>query len=213
MARVRAGQVHALGSGDGPAAHHRERDLRMELKAVSRPAEAKGLGLEILSLGEQRRPAGEFETLAMPLIDLAREGAVAEAVPMLRRLDRVIADFHAALRVRSDAATEMTCQHLGAEADAEQRLFLPERNPEPVHLAAQPGVFVVRAHRAAEDDDPGVLAESLWKRIAEPGPPDVEPVPLREQQRAEPSRRRMFLVKDDQNPAAGFSSLSHRLQE
>ena len=57
-----------------------------------------------------------------------------------------------------DPAAEMVRQHLRAEADAEKRLFLLERHREPIDLAADEIVGIVRAHGAAENDGAGMAA-------------------------------------------------------
>ena len=60
-----------------------------------------------------------------------------------------------------DAVTEMAREHLGAKTNAKEgRVFL-ERDPDPVYLAAQPGVFVVGAHWTAEHDHADVACERL----------------------------------------------------
>ena len=130
----------------------------MKLEAVGIAAIAEGLRLEILAPGEQGRPARQIETFPVPLVDVIGEPAVADAMPLFGRLDGVIAHFDAPLRMPADAVTEMARQHLRAETNAnEWRVFL-KRNPDPVYFAAYPRVFVIDAHRTAENDRAGVIS-------------------------------------------------------
>jgi hypothetical protein len=68
----------------------------------------------------------------------------------------------------------MAREELGAQADAEEWLLLLERDLQPFDLAADEVLFVVGAHRSAEDHRAGVVFERVGKRIAETRPPDVE---------------------------------------
>src|SRR5262245_59775419 len=90
------------------------------------------------------------------------------------RPDRVIADLGVAVGMTVDAAAEVMRQHLRAEADTEKRLLLPERNREPVDLAANEIIGIVRAHRAAKIDGAGVVRHALRQRIAEARAAQVE---------------------------------------
>jgi len=101
-------------------AHRCESHFRVELEAVGLPAIAEGLRLEILAPGEQGRPARQIETFPVPLVDVIGEPAVADAMPIFGRLDGVVADFDAPLRMRADAVTEVARQHLGAETNAKE---------------------------------------------------------------------------------------------
>src|SRR3954464_8684156 len=101
----------------------------------------------------------------MPLVDLLGPW-IADVAPDLGRPDRVIADLGMAVGVLVDAAAEMTHQHLRAEADAEKRLFLLERDPEPIDLATDEIVGAVRAHRTAEIDGGGLPLHGRAQRIA-----------------------------------------------
>jgi hypothetical protein len=56
----------------------------------------------------------------------------------------------------ADTLAEMARQHLGAETNAKERRLFLKRDPDPVYFAAQPGVFVVDAHRPAEYNRAGV---------------------------------------------------------
>jgi hypothetical protein len=86
-----------------------------------------------------------------------------------------------------DAVTEMAREHLGAKTNAKEgRVFL-ERDPDPVYLAAQPGVFVVGAHWTAENDHADVACERLRQRIAVTGAPAIKFTALRAQEPPEPT--------------------------
>ncbi len=55
---------------------------------------------------EQGRAARQIKTFPVPL-DVIGESAVADAMPVFGRLDRVIAHFDAPARMRADAVAEM----------------------------------------------------------------------------------------------------------
>src|SRR5262245_33483895 len=111
----------------------------------------------------------------MPLIDLLGP-RIADRAPDLGRADRVVADLGMAAGMRIDAAAEVTRQHLGAETDAEKRLFRFERHRDPVGLAAHEIICIVGAHGAAKDDRTGVLHHGPGQWIAKAWPADVERV-------------------------------------
>jgi hypothetical protein len=95
----------------------------------------------------------------------------------------------------------MTRQHLRAETNAEKRLTGRKRFADPIDFDADPIFLVIGAHRAAKDYRRVVTVHIFGERIAETRPADVEPVTVFHQQPADPSRRRMFLMQNDQNPA------------
>src|SRR5262249_38199443 len=97
------------------------------------------------------------------------------------------------------AAAEMMRQHLGAEADAEKRLLLPERHGEPIDLAPDEIGGVVRAHGAAERDGAGMAGHGLGQRIAKAGAAHVERIAALAQGVAHASGGRRLLVQHDQN--------------
>src|SRR5262245_52468614 len=98
-----------------------------------------------------------------------------------------------------DPAAEVMRQHLRAQADAEKRLLLPEWHREPVDLAANEIVGIVRAHRAAEIDGAGVVRHGLRQRIAEARAAQVEGMAALAQGMTDAPRARRLLVQDDQN--------------
>src|SRR5262245_62288752 len=100
----------------------------------------------------------------MPLIDLLRPG-IAHHTADIGRADRIIADLGVTVGMAVDAAAEMMRQHLGAEADAEKRLLLPERHGEPIDLAPDGIGGVVRDHGADESDGGGMEGHGLWRGI------------------------------------------------
>jgi hypothetical protein len=205
--------AHAFAGQERPVAQHCESHFRMELEAIGLAAIAEGLCLEILAPGEQGRPARQIETFPVPLIDVIGEPAVANAMPLFGRLDRVIAHFDPPVRMRTDAVTEMARQHLRAETNAEERRVFLKRDPDPVYFTAQPGVFVVDAHGTAENDRAGVAPKCCRQWIAEAGTPAIELKSLPAQQPPEPPRSRMFLMQDDENPPARSDPFRHRSQD
>src|SRR5262245_56721171 len=156
----------------GPAMHHRVGHIGMEL-------EAEGLAIlerlvwKVAALREQIRADGKLKTLAMPMINMVRP-VPAERYSSPGRPDRVIAHLRAAFWMRRHAGPEMERKHLRAEADAKKRPLLPERDGDPLDLAADVVVRVVRAHRAAEDDGSCMLIERLRQRVAEARLADIE---------------------------------------
>ena len=83
---------------------------------------------------ENRRPRPaarrrrQLESLAVPMIDVLRP-VRAERLSRRGRTDRVIADLGAALRMRRDPGAELHGEHLGAEANAEERPLLAQAAP------------------------------------------------------------------------------------
>ncbi len=155
--------------------------------AIGRVAVAEGLHRKAVALRQQLGAERQVEAFAMPLVDLLRPG-IAHRAPGIGRPDRVVADLGMAIRMLVDAAAEMMRQHLGAEADAEKRLLLPERHGEPIDLAADEIVGVVGAHRTAEDDGAGVPLHGLGQRIAEARAADVERIAALARANSRPAR-------------------------
>jgi len=73
--------------------------------------------------------------------------------------------LHSPLGVGTDAVTEMACEHLGTKTNAQKRRVFLQRDPDPVYLAAQPGVFVVDAHGTAKNDHTCVISKRFRQRI------------------------------------------------
>ena len=101
--------------------------------------------------------------------------------------------------MRRHARAELHRQHLRAEANAEKRPPLAQRNGDPVDLAANVIVRIVRAHRTAEDDRAGMRFQGVRQRVTEPWPADVEAMPKRAQHIADAAGARGFLMQDDQD--------------
>src|SRR5579885_137391 len=190
-------QFHAVGAAYQPAIHHGVRDLGMELQGVAGSA-AECLDLEGLAFSQQLAVLGQFEALAVPLIDVVGpfrgDGAAGGG-----RTDGVVADFGVALRVRVDAGAEMARHHLRAEADAEERFVVAQRHADPVDLALDEVFLVIGALRAAEDGGGGMLVHGLRQRIAETRAADVERVAELGQDLADAARLGMFLMQDDED--------------
>ena len=76
--------------------------------------------------------------------------------------------------MRRDGAAQMADQHLRPEADPEIGLVLSQRNRMPVDLVAHEVVFVIGAHRAAENHRAGMFGECFGQRIAKRVAADVQ---------------------------------------
>ena len=95
------------------------------------------------------------------------------------------------------ARAEAARQHLRAQAQAEQRLVLGERNGKPVDLAAQPRLGIISSM------GPPNTTTASWplgsgESLAQGGTADIEVETGVLQQPADASRRRMGLVQDDE---------------
>jgi hypothetical protein len=202
----------ALAGQERPAAHNCKIHFRMELEAIGLPAISEGLSLKILPPSQEGCSAWQIEPFPVPLVDVVGEPAVADAVPVFRRMDRVIADLHSPLGVGTNAVTEMACEHLGTKTNAQKRRVFLQRDPDPVYLAAQPGVFVVDAHGTTKNDHTCVISKRFRQRIPEAGTPAIEFAALRAQDPPEPSGSRMFLMQDDEYPAATVGASWHHSQ-
>ena len=134
----------------------------------------------------------------MPLIDVIRPER-ADRAAFVGGTDRVIADFDLALFVEIHLAAEIERHHLRAEADAEKRLVLLQRNGDPVDLALDEIVLVIGALRPAENHRAGMLCQGVRQGIAETRPADIEAQAALAQNISDAAGRRMFLVQNDQN--------------
>ena len=158
----------------------------------------KRLVWKVAAFGEQIRTEGKLESFAVPVIDVVRPMRTQRKAG-LGRADRIIADLRAAFRMRRHARAEMHGEHLGAEADAEERPLLPERHADPVDLAPDVVVRVVRAHRTAEDHGACVFVKRLRQQVAEPRTADVQAIPKLPKHIADTAGLRAFLMQDDQD--------------
>ena len=195
------GRLHPLVGARRPAAHHGVGDFRVELQGDRVRPVLEGLRREKIAFRQQRRAAWQVEALAVPLIDRARHLAAERGVAGGGRLDVVIADLGRAAGLVEHAVAEVARQHLAAETHAEKRLLLFQWNADPVGLARHPLVGIIGAHRTAENDGAGVVRHRFRQRIVEARAADVQLAALLDQQAADPARRRMLLVQDDQNAA------------
>src|SRR6476659_8174336 len=181
----------------GPPAHHGVGHVGMELQREGGAAVTEGLHREGITLRQQVRAERQVEALAMPLVNLLRPG-IAHRAADLSRPDRVVANLSVAVGMTIDPAAEMVRQHLRAEADAEKWLILFERHAQPIDLAADEIVGIVRAHGAAEDDGAGVARHGLGQQIAQTRPAHVERIAALTQGITDASGRRGLLMQYDQ---------------
>ncbi len=173
-------------------------DFRVELDAVSRLAGAEHLHRERVALREQLGAGRQVKAFPVPLVDVAWPRA-AHVEAGLRRPDRVVTDLHVTVAVAEHRAAEVPGEHLGAEADAEERLSLPERDGEPVGLAADELVLVVGALGSAENDRAGMVRQGRGQGLAEPRAADVEGEAASDQGVTEPAGSRVLLVENDED--------------
>src|SRR5215468_6183724 len=182
----------------------------MELQREGGPAIAEGLHRKRIAFRQQVGAERQIEALAVPLVDLLRPG-IADHAADIGRPDRVIADLGVAVGMPVDAAAEVMRQHLRAEADAEEWFLLLERHSEPVDLAANEIVGIVRAHRAAEIDRAAVVRHGLRQWIAEARAAQVERMAALAQGMTDAPRARRLLVQDDQNRLSHGAVMSSKM--
>ena len=181
-----------------PPAHHRVGDVGMELQRIGRTAVTKRLHRE----ANRPRPAAR-----RPAADRSLRGATDRPAPARDRRPRA--------RCRSAGSGNTRPRHGrrdagrrgcrdGAPASARrgrcrETVSSPAAGPEPVDLAADEIVGVVRAHRAAEIDRAGVLRHGLGQRVAEARTAQVERIAALAQGVTDTPRRRSLLMHDDQD--------------
>ncbi len=183
----------------------------MELEADRASAVSIGLIGKIRAAGgDEFGAVRQVEPVGVPLIGAARKGFRAEPVRGGSGRNREIADLAALVLESEHAGAERARQHLRPEADAKKRLLLCERDLEPVDLALEPFVRVVRAHRTAEDDNAVVPGEGFRQRLVEAWPADVEAHAHLAKRPADAPGRRMLLMQHDQN-GRPTSEARHRL--
>ena len=106
--------------------------------------------------------------------------------------------------MRTNLAAKLLGQHLGAKADAEERLARRQRQGDPVDFAGDPVVGIIGAHRSAEKDGPGVIVHAGGQGLAKAGAADVELQAARRQHQADAARRRCLGMQNDEDfPAHG----------
>src|SRR5262245_33974947 len=140
----------------------------------------------------------KVKALTVPLIDLLGPW-VADCKSALSRADRIVTYLRMSIRVRIDAAAEMTREHLGAKANAEERFALFERHRNPIDLAAHEIIFVIGAHRAAEDDRARMLGHARRQRVAIARAANVERKAALHQSVPDPAGRGALLMQHNKN--------------
>ena len=93
--------------------------LGVELDAIGPPSKAEGLVLEGLAGGQEFRRPRQAEAFPVPVIDMVGPRPIGR--PRRRRRDRIVADLDLAIWMGRDGSAQAFGQHLGAEADAEER--------------------------------------------------------------------------------------------
>ena len=191
-------QHHALMAARGPTAHGGMRHIHVELQREGTIGVAEGLHRKAVAFRQQHRPARKIEALTVPLIDVVRP--LAAYLPAGHgRPDRVITDFGMAVRMLVDPRAELLRQHLRAETDAEERLFLRQHHADPVDLATHDFIVVIGALRPAEDDGRRVVFQRVGQGIAEARPADVEHIAAVAQRQADATGRGQLTVENSQD--------------
>src|SRR5205823_4455297 len=85
---------------------------------------------------------------------------------------------------------------VGAGGEAEKRLLLPQRDADPLRLAANKLGLVVGAHGAAEDDGAAMVLQRLGQGIAITRLADIERVAVAAEPLADVAGVGMLLVED-----------------
>jgi hypothetical protein len=105
--------------GCGPALDHGERHLGVELDAIDAAIVAERLGVECVVVREMDGAGRDLEGLPMPLIE--HRGFLKIRRARRRRVDRMVADLDQAVGMGADPGAEHARDHLGAQANPEQR--------------------------------------------------------------------------------------------
>src|SRR3954451_17617874 len=150
------------------------------------------------ALSQQFGARRESKAFGVPVIDLIRP-IWADIETRRRRTDRVISDLRATLGMRPHRRAELPRQHLRPKANPQERPLLPQRHRNPVDLAPNEFIRIVRAHRSAEYDCAGMTVQRFRKAIAKSRTPDIQGMPERPQRIADAAGCRGFLMQDDQN--------------
>ncbi len=98
----------------------------------------------------------QFKAFPVPLIDVAGEAALAQAMPLFRWMDRIVTGLNTPMRMRADFVAQVAGEHLRAETNPDEWGGFLKRNGKPVNFPAQPSLFIIHTHRTAENDRPGV---------------------------------------------------------
>jgi hypothetical protein len=104
---------------------------------------------------------------------------------MLGWMNGMIANLYLALWMWADPLPKVAGKHLSAKANAKKWLLLLERNPDPIYLAPQPGIFIIGAHGPAKNHGANMLIQRFRERITKPRPPHIERIALRQQKTTE----------------------------
>ena len=112
--------------------------------------------------------------------------------------------------MRCNAGAKLHREHLRAEADAEERPLLAQRNFDPVDLAADIVVGIIGAHWTAEEDRAGMPIERIGQGIAKARPADVEAIAEPAQDVSHPTGGRGLLMQDNQNRRRDFAMSGDR---
>jgi MFS family permease len=201
LARLGVRQRHAFVAARRPAAHGGVGDVHVELQRVGSAAVTEGLHRERVSFRQHHRLVRQVKALAVPLIDVVGPFA-AHGAAGRRRPDRVIADLGVPVGMLVDPRPEVLRQHLRAEADAEVRLVLLQRDADPFDLALDHRVVIVGALRAAEDHRPGVLVERLRQGVAKARAAHIEREAALLELQADAAGGGKLAVQDDQDRRA-----------
>src|SRR5688572_19351801 len=129
--------------------------LRMELNAISRGSIAKRLIFKMLAPGKKLRLSRQCEAFPMPLINFLRP--VIDSITTVYRVNGIVTNLNALLRMAANSAAQMLRQHLCPKAHAQKWLLLFQRNTNPFDLAGNPGLGIIGAHRTAKDNSTRML--------------------------------------------------------
>ncbi len=164
----------AMRAVAGPAADLLVADLRMKLNGGA-AAVLERLVFECGVGADEKFGAGwQLKTFAVPLIDGRWPFDVVDRG--CQWLDWVVANADSIAVIEADFRSKEPSEHLGAKADAEERLAFAQWYVDPIGFGFDEVVGIVGALWAAENDSAIVMLKCFRQRIAKAGTANIKHV-------------------------------------
>ncbi len=127
-------------------------------------------------------------------------------------MQRIPADLCRSVTIGRNLAAELARQHLRAKAYTEIGSVFLEWHFQPVDLRLDEFVWVIGAHRAAENHRTGMVFKGARQGIAKDGATDIEIITFLDEKLADTTGAGALLMKNDENraPVASHASVSQR---